>query len=320
MAASWWSLSGRMQLRALACIVYLRVKSAAVDRIVHAWNGGSDALCSVQKFWIGHSPSVCSQNYTLQASTGDTFFMGVGVYGKAPSAYWETVKLEFNPAKVGRCPWFSALYNELIAAAKYVDFKRFDVAIDLPVARSRLRLVKDQRKYGLLEYSAENKTEYLGVRSSHGNCKLYNKALEQKRYLDLTRLEITVDYSMSSWPDFQRIFPDCWEIGSGLPPDDLQGTDLVLYLACNEHPEYVKMLGRKMRKKIEQLLATTAQNVQPDELSYKDILAQILYYGKDIKPEMWADFHEIDAEIPEEWTKKKTKMFDEIKSCGQFQI
>lgn len=73
-------------------------------------------------------------------------------------------------------------------------------------------------------------------------------------------------------------------------------------------------------KKIEQLLATTAQNVQPDELSYKDILAQILYYGKDIKPEMWADFHEIDAEIPEEWTKKKTKMFDEIQSYGQYQI
>ena len=95
-------------------VVYLRVESAAVDRIVHVWNSGSDALCSVQKFWIGHSPSVCSQNYTLQASTGDTFFMGVGVYGKAPSAYWETVKLEFNPAKVGRCPWFSALYNELI--------------------------------------------------------------------------------------------------------------------------------------------------------------------------------------------------------------
>lgn len=179
MAASWWSLSGRMQLRALACIVYLRVKSAAVDRIVHVWNGGSDALCSVQKFWIGHSPSVCSQNYTLQASTGDTFFMGVGVYGKAPSAYWETVKLEFNPAKVGRCPWFSALYNELIAAAKYVDFKRFDVAIDIPVARSRLRLVKDQRKYTLMKYSNENMTEYLGVRSSHGNVKLYNKALER---------------------------------------------------------------------------------------------------------------------------------------------
>jgi len=91
-------------------------------------------------------------------------------------------------------------------------------------------------------------------------------------------------------------------------------------MACLEHPEYIQHLPYKKRKKIEQLLATTAQNVQPDELSYKDILAQILYYGKDIKPEMWADFHEIDAEIPEEWTKKETKMFDEIKSFGQYQI
>ena len=280
-------------------VVYLRVRSSAVDRIVRIWNSGSSDLCDVVKFWIGHSPAVCSQNYTLSASNGCTFYMGIGVYGKAPSEFWETVKLEFNPAKVGQCPWFNALYTALISVAKYVDFKRFDVAIDLPVARSRLRLVKDQRKYGLLEYSAENKTEYLGVRSSHGNCKLYNKALEQKLDADLTRLEITVDYSMSSWADFQRIFPDCWEIGSGLPPDDLQGTDLVLYLACNEHPEYVKMLGRKMRKKIEQLLATTAQKIKPDEASYKDILSQIMWYGKDVKPEMWADFTETDDDFPE---------------------
>ena len=63
------------------------------------------------------------------------------------------------------------------------------------------------------------------------------------------------------------------------------------------------MLGRDKRKKIEQLLATTAQYVQPDELSYRDILSQIMYYGKDITPEMWADFHEVDVEIPSEWTK-----------------
>lgn len=85
-------------------------------------------------------------------------------------------------------------------------------------------------------------------------------------------------------------------------------------------PSIYKRYRSAGAKKIEQLLATTAQNVQPDELSYKDILAQILYYGKDIKPEMWADFHENDAEIPEEWTKKKTKMFDEIQSYGQYQI
>lgn len=193
------------------------------------------------------------------------------------------------------------------------------MAIDIPIARSRLRLVKDQRKYMLMKYSNENMTEYLGVRSSHGNVKLYNKALERGLESDLTRLEITVDYERCSWGEFKRLFPVVLDNGSQLP-DDLTGRDYVLCMACLEHPEYLQHLSYRKGKKIEQLLATTAQNVQPDELSYKDILAQILYYGKDIEPEMWADFHEVDAEIPEEWTKKKTKVFDEIQSYGQFQI
>ena len=45
--------------------------------------------------------------------------------------------------------------------------------------------------------------------------------------------------------------------------------------------------------KIEQLLATTAQNVEPDKDLYTNILAQILWYGKDVTPEMWADFSEL---------------------------
>lgn len=287
-------------------VVYFRVRSAVVDGIIRIWNSGSSELCDVVKFWIGHSPAVCSQNYTLSASNGDTLYLGVGTYGKAPSEYWEDVKLEFNPAKVGSDPWFNALYNRLVGGAKYVDFKRFDVAIDIPVARSRLRLVKDQRKYALLEYSTENKTEYLGVRSAHGNCKLYNKALEQKQAGDLTRLEITVEYARSSWPEFQRLFPAVMDKGSHLP-DDLTGTDYVLCMACMEHPEYLAELPYKKRKKIGQLLATTAQKIKPCEDSYKDILAQILWYGKDVKPEMWADFAETDAEFPEEFVNPKTK-------------
>ena len=164
------------------------------------------------------------------------------------------------------------------------------MAIDIPIARSRLRLVKDQRKYMLMKYSNENMTEYLGVRSSHGNVKLYNKALERGLESDLTRLEITVDYERCSWGEFKRLFPVVLDNGSQLP-DDLTGRDYVLCMACLEHPEYLQHLSYCKGKKIEQLLATTAQNVQP-----------------------------IDAEIPEEWTKKKTKMFDEIQSCGQLQI
>lgn len=142
----------------------------------------------------------------------------------------------------------------------------------------------------LMKYSNENMTEYLGVRSSHDNVKLYNKALERGLESDLTRLEITVDYERCSWGEFKRLFPVVLDNGSQLP-DDLTGRDYVLCMACLEHPEYLQHLSYCKGKKIEQLLATTAQNVQP-----------------------------IDAEIPEEWTKKKTKMFDEIQSCGQLQI
>ena len=229
-------------------VVYLRVRSLIVDKIVKVWNSGSDELCSVVKFWIGHSPAVCSQNYTCKRVPAILSIWVLVFMAPLPSDFGRLVKLEFNPAKVGSCHWFCALYNLLIAGSKYVDFKRFDVAIDLPVARSRLQLLKDQRKYSLLEYSAENKTEYLGVRSAHGNCKLYNKALEQKLKDDLTRLEVTVDYANSSWQEFQRIFPVCRYVGSGVPPDSLKDTDLVLFLACADHPEYLRMLGRSKRK------------------------------------------------------------------------
>lgn len=99
-------------------VVYLRVRSAVVDGIIRKWNSGTSDYCDVVKFWIGHSPAVCTQNYTLSASNGMTFYLGVGVYGKAPSEYWETVKLEFNPAKIGACPWFNQLYSALIAAGE----------------------------------------------------------------------------------------------------------------------------------------------------------------------------------------------------------
>lgn len=291
-------------------VVYMRVSAQTIDAIVSYWNTGGSELGDILKCWIGHHPAVCRHNYTIQTETGESFYFGVGKYAKSPSAYWEDVKLEFNPAKVGHSRWFGAFYDRLIAAAKYVDFKRFDVAIDIPVARSRLKLLKDQRKYSLIEYSAENKTEYLGVRSAHGQAKLYNKALEQKMTGDLTRLEITVNYDHSTWTEFQRIFPRCQDISSGVPPDGLGGTDLVLYQACAEHPEYLRYLEKRKRKKIEQLLATTAQYIKPDEVLYKDILAQILYYGKDIKPEMWADFIEISDDDDNVWTEKQ--VFDPL--------
>lgn len=276
-------------------VVYMRVSSAVVDGLVKKWNCGISAYGDILKSWLGHHPAVCRHNYNISAENGETWYFGVGRYVGAPNEYWEDVKIEFNPAKVGKTAWFAEFYHLLVSSAKYIDFKRFDVAIDIPVARSRLRLLKDQRKYALLEYSAENKTEYLGVRSSHGNAKLYNKALEQGVDADLTRLEITLEYEKATWVEFQRIFPCVFVVGGAVAPADLKGTDLVLFLSCVEHPQYLRLLGYDKRKKIERLLVTNAQkNIEPDKDSFNLILAEILFYGKDVKAEMWADFAEVD--------------------------
>lgn len=44
---------------------------------------------------------------------------------------------------------------------------------------------------------------------------------------------------------------------------DLNGTDKVLLLACVEHPEYLKELPRKKKKKIEQLLKSSCSLAFP---------------------------------------------------------
>lgn len=292
-------------------VVLFRLPKAVPNELVRRWTFDDHFYCDLVKSWRGYHPAVMQDNYTLQTEEGISFYLGFGTYGKDYSNDNTDAKLEFNPAKVGNSRWFKNLYQMLVCRSRFIDFRRFDVAIDIPVSRSHLRLLKDQRKFSLIEYSRENKTEYLGLRSNHGNVKLYNKALEQKLDYDLTRLELTLDYGNSSWQEFRRIFPQVLDIDSVGFPDNLQGTDLVLYLACGEHPEYLKLLAYKKRKKIEQLLSTTAQFIKPDKILYENILAEILMYGNRVSVDQWADLSEVEFELPDKWTKPELK-FDVI--------
>lgn len=247
----------------------------------------------------------------MQTEQGISFYLGFGTYGRDYTSNNMDAKLEFNPAKVGNSAWFKNLYYLLVQRAKFIDFRRFDVAIDLPVSRTQLRMLKDNRKYTLLDYGGEDRTEYLGVRSAHGNCKLYNKALEMKIARNLTRLELTLDYSNSAWNEFERIFPRVLDLHSISPPDGLHGTDKVLYLACAADPALLRELPFRTKKKIEQLLATTAQFIKPDKTSYESILTEILTFGNIVDVEKWANLYDTDEELPEEWTKPKMFIADE---------
>ena len=128
---------------------------------------------------------------------------------------------------------------------------------------------------------------------------------------NLTRLELTLDYSNSAWNEFERIFPRVLDLHSISPPDGLHGTDKVLYLACAADPALLRELPFRTKKKIEQLLATTAQFIKPDKTSYESILTEILTFGNIVDVEKWANLYDTDEELPEEWTKPKMFIADE---------
>lgn len=276
-------------------VVLMRCRASTISALCSCISSGaSDRYGTCLKDWFSGKVGSYKYNYTLGAE-GESWYLGVMRWDDRPSSYWCNIKVEFNPAKVSDLPAFTAFYDRLISCAKYLDFQRFDVAIDLPVARERVQLRKDQRRYSEVCYSPPNRTQYLGLRSSHGYIKVYNKALESGLSGDLTRVEITVDYAQSSWAEFRRIFPEVYIISG--TPTQVTGTDYVLLLACLDDINRLSLLGKDKRKKIEQLLREAAPVLEADEINYKSILQDILAYGKTVPMETWTEIEEDAAEF-----------------------
>lgn len=95
--------------------------------------------------------------------------------------------VEFNPNKV--CEKGASLVNYLLGSGFKLELSRYDLAIDFPLARDELRLIKDGRKYGC-EIS-NGMTEYLGQRNVPGRVKVYDKQAESKLPAACTRVELT---------------------------------------------------------------------------------------------------------------------------------
>ena len=159
--------------------------------------------------------------------------------------------VEFNPNKVCGCEPFDILFRQLKLACKHITLSRYDLAIDFPVKRSNLGLVKDSRKYAYEMCSIEDKTEYLGQRNKVGRVKLYNKTMESNLDSEVTRLEITV--GDTKLEDVQKLIPGVTGLYSIADIDDLKGTDRVLVEAlrrCDDKEVLFRMLGRGKAEKL----------------------------------------------------------------------
>ena len=99
--------------------------------------------------------------------------------------------IEFNPNSFIDNQAFWTDYSVFKSKVKCLEVKRYDLAIDIPIIRDRIMVIKGNQKYSCEMYSRQNKTEYLGRRNKIGFTKIYNKQIEKGLSKPLTRVEVT---------------------------------------------------------------------------------------------------------------------------------
>lgn len=99
--------------------------------------------------------------------------------------------IEFNPNSFAENEYFWADFEKLKGNVSILEVKRFDLAIDIPVMRDRIMVIKGNQLYNCYMHSRQNKTEYLGRRNKVGFVKIYNKQIQKDLEVPLTRVEIT---------------------------------------------------------------------------------------------------------------------------------
>lgn len=193
--------------------------------------------------------------------------------------------LEFNPNKIGCVPEFRSDLDFLwITSGVRWSLSRFDLAVDIPIAKENVHLKKDGRMFSVVSHSAANCTEYLGKRSNDGFCKLYNKAIESGlpfaeglTRFELTSAQVNPRHVLEQFPTVYALNPQL----SFRFDDELTQNEKVLVelLGASDNPStYLSHLTYRKRKKIEPYLFAEDKALTFDFACVGTILNQVNSY------------------------------------------
>lgn len=268
--------------------------------------------------WSSSKIGSYDMNFSIKTSGDNSFYFGLG-FVSSDGLEKKRARLEFNPNKVGFHPVFINFFNKLLGLIGKPKIKRFDLAIDYPINRKNAYLIKDRRTYKEVRNSFEDRTQYLGSHNKHGFIKLYNKSLEQKLSIALTRLEITVDNDKSNFVDLKTIFPvvryfdeiqlkfDNFENGENVK---ISNTDRFILLSVLQNPDMISLLGKDKRKKIEKIIDSYSKVLTIDWKDYNTLLNRMQFFRNRIQiPEEFLNVHgELSEKASPEWVHKAVFM------------
>lgn len=208
------------------------------------------------RHWSSLRIGTFRENFTFAFRDGSSFWLGVGLNEAKPN--FGKVRLDANPNHCAHHQVYQYLLGWL--NQKCTGFrktiKRFDLAIDFQADRADVELLKDHRAYTEIRKSREDRTQYLGARSTGNRVKLYNKSMESSMNGEkITRLELTIDpstpYQKIRWPQAYIVHTRQAQLDELTRLTDTERAllDGVLVGAID-----LTKLGRKARQKLEQYM------------------------------------------------------------------
>lgn len=225
------------------------------------------------RHWSSLRIGTFRENFTFSFRDGSSFWLGFGLNEAKPN--FGKIRLDANPNHCANHFVYQYLLGWLNQTCKSFQksVKRFDLAIDFNADRADVELLKDHRAYTEIRKSREDRTQYLGARSTGNRVKLYNKSIESGQTgSKITRLELTIDpatpYQSIRWPRAYAIKTQQTQI------DELHLTDTERVLLDGILAGAIDLtrLGRKTRLKLERYMGHYVQWLTVPAADYKQIL------------------------------------------------
>lgn len=235
--------------------------------------------------------------------------------------------IEFNPNKVEMdvVDYLFRVFNKYsvrMSQKSIFELVRYDLAIDIPVDRHFVRLLKSgKRSYTRIEDSAL--TEYLGKHNSNGFTKVYDKTAESDLDYELTRVEVTCDSLQPALPDIHlEQYQTSIDFDFDLNKTDKVLVELLRRCDNTDRAYWFRQLGRVKQEKIKPYVFSEAdmfkydktailhvlevvENIVNDNLEvYSDtIIKQLVETSKQSSETGFTDisFEKMRLEMPESW-------------------
>lgn len=164
--------------------------------------------------------------------------------------------IEFNPNKadmraVDYLLHYFCTYCRFIDRNKFYEVVRWDLAVDIPISRQYVKLLKSgKRRHTRIEEGGAV-TEWLGKHNTNGFVKVYDKTKESDLYYDLTRIEITCDSPVPVLPEIHLMqYQTSIDFDFDLDSTDKVLVELIRRLEDDERDYWFRQLGRCKRQKL----------------------------------------------------------------------